>query len=101
MRLWIVEKAHTTKKVGVEHASMEPILEALNNVITYDEHPLSNITVQDLYDLGLTGQSNSKELRYKIGNIYHIGNGNAKTMCQRLNCLGITLEELKERINNE
>ena len=88
--------AHTTKKVGVEHASKEVLEEALSNLITYTEDPVEQITAQDFYELGLMGREDSGELREKVGMALHIGTGTAKTMRIRMNCLGITKEELIE-----
>jgi ribonuclease M5 len=92
------EDAHTTKKVGVEHAAEEPLEAALSHLVTYTEHPADPITVQQFYELGLTGGTNSADLRNKIGRIFHIGGGSAKTMLHRLNCLQVTYEQLKEAV---
>jgi ribonuclease M5 len=88
--------AHTTRKVGVEHAAYDPLLEALSHVMTYDEHPKTRLTMQDMYELGLSGRPDSSALREKAGAAFHIGNGTAKTMLNRLNCLGITKEQIEE-----
>lgn len=88
--------ARTDKKVGVEHAEKEVLEEALSHLVTYTDKPAENITAQDFYELGLTGRENSAQLREKAGMALHIGFGTAKTMRTRMNCLGITLEELKE-----
>lgn len=90
--------ALTPKKVGVEHAKKAPIEEALSNLVTYDLNPTKTITMSDMVNLGLCGGTESAKLREKVGIAFHLGNGNAKTMLQRLNCLGITVEELKEVI---
>ena len=55
--------------------------------------------MSDLFELGLSGQSDSAEIRRKVGEYYHIGDGNAKTMLARLNCLAINKEELREVID--
>ena len=55
--------------------------------------------MSDLFELGLSGQSDSAELRRKVGEYYHIGDGNAKTVLARLNCLAINKEELREVID--
>ncbi len=89
--------ARTTKKVGVEHASFEVLKEALENLVSYTEEK-SNLTYTDLYELGLTGQENSSYLRSKIGKKFHLGDGNTKTMLERINYLGITIQELQDAI---
>jgi ribonuclease M5 len=88
--------ARTDRKVGIEHAEKEDLEEALANLIIYEEKPAETITYEDLYELGLCGTDNSSALREKAGNALHIGFGNAKTMLKRLNCLGITKEELRK-----
>ena len=89
--------ARTTKKVGVEHANFEVLKEALENLVSYTEEK-SNLTYTDLYELGLTGQENSSYLRSKIGKKFHLGDGNTKTMLERINYLGITIQELQDAI---
>ncbi len=89
------KNARTDKKVGVEHAGYEAISEALSNLVTYTEQNRT-ISITDLYELGLSGRKDSAALREKAGRRLHIGNGNARTMLNRLNCLNITKEKLKE-----
>ena len=95
------EDARTERKVGVEHAEEAILKEALANCVTYTERPQETITAQDMYELGLTGQENSAELRRKAGRLLHIGFGTAKTMRSRLNCLQITKEELRKVLETE
>ncbi len=89
------EDAVTPHKVGVEHASFEAIDAALSHLVTYASET-ETITVEDMVDLGLTGQPDSKQKRDKVGRIFHLGNANAKTMRSRLNALGITKKEIEE-----
>ena len=88
------------KKLGVAETDKEYLLEALENVVTLKEREVS-ITYLDFYNLGLVGLKNSLEARYKIEEYFRIGHASAKTCLKRLNMLGITLDELKEVINNE
>ena len=88
--------ARTDKKVGVEHADKEALEEALANVVVYEEKPSDTITMEDLYELGLSGSKDSASLREKAGRALHIGMANAKTMLKRMNYLGITKEELRK-----
>lgn len=90
------KKARTEYKVGVEHADEDTLKEALEHLVVCEEDPKGRLTMQDLYELGLSGRDNSAALREKAGSLLHIGNGTAKTMLNRLNCLGITKEELQE-----
>ena len=91
--------ARTEKKVGIEHADKDTLWNALQNVVTITDKPKGNLTMSDLFELGLSGQSDSAELRRKVGEYYYIGDGNAKTMLARLNCLAINKEELREVID--
>ena len=96
-----VEKrnARTEKKVGIEHADKETLWNALQNVVTITNEPKGSLTMSDLFELCLSGQSDSARIRRKVGEYYHVGDGNAKTMLARLNCLPITKEELREVID--
>lgn len=89
------EKARTTKKVGVEHASYEDLKEALEHVLTYHEIKEETITMSDLVELGLQG-SGSVSLRNDLGNALFIGKCNAKTLLKRLNMLELTKEDVKK-----
>ena len=84
------------KKVGIEHASKECIIDALSNLIIPNSN--KNIKVSDLYELGLNGYENSSLLREKISDILNIGKPNAKTFLKRINLLNITKEELEELV---
>lgn len=91
------KKARTKKKVGVEHAAGEDLEEALEHLIVIDKTK-TGLTREDMYELGLSGRENSAALRLKAGNVLHIGYAGAKTFLVRLNCLGITREELERVI---
>jgi hypothetical protein len=52
-----------------------------------------DITINDIYDLGIVG---NKGLREYISKKYNIGNPNNKTLIKRLNSLDIDLGELKK-----
>ena len=89
--------AHSSnnKKLGVEHATKEIIIECLENV--YENNISSEtITNLDLFDLGLTGKENSGVLRDKISDKLNIGKPNNKTFLKRLNLIGITKDKLEE-----
>ncbi len=83
------------KKVGIEHATKEIIMDSLENVYTFTESN-NNITMADLFNLGLNGSANSQMLRDKISEHLNIGKPNAKTFLKRINLIQISFEELKE-----
>ncbi len=92
------EHAHTTKKVGIEHADYNTLHEALKNLVTFEEETKPTITMQDMMELGLNGKPESAALRTYVGKKFHIGDGNAKTMCRRINFAHITKQQLLEVI---
>ena len=96
------EKARTAKKVGVEHASKEEILSALENCVTYSEKS-DLISWSEYIDLGVSGKKNSAYLRKRLGDELHIGEANSKTFFSRLNMLNIDKDKLMaliEEINH-
>lgn len=88
------KKAKTTRKVGVEHASREDILEALNHLMTYVAQPKITLSWIDFLNLGLSGQADSQKRREMLGNALFIGRANAKTLWKRLNMLGLHKEDV-------
>lgn len=92
--------ARTSKKVGVEHATFPVLDEALKNLITIDEIEREVITMDDMIDLKLIGQLDSKQRREYLAEKLHIGVGNAKSLKNKLNCLGITRHELEEEMKS-
>lgn len=89
--------AKTDKKVGVEHAEFEVLKDALENLMTYQDVETS-LTMNDMIDLGLSGKTDSSTLRDRVGEYFHIGSGNAKTMLRRMNFLHLTKEEIRQVI---
>ena len=89
------ENAHTTKKVGIEHADKETLEEALNNLITYSDKNTS-ISQEEYNELGLNGDVDSSEKRDTLAKTFHTGKCNSKTMFKRLNMLGITYDDIRK-----
>lgn len=92
------QDARTNKKVGVEHANKEVILEALNHLITYKDYE-KRINMNDLFELGLIGNENSKDKRLSLIKKLHIGKCNGKTLLKRLNLLNLNKKEIEELLN--
>ena len=92
------EKAKTTKKVGVEHASKEDIEEALQHLLTYHENNEETLSYVDYMDLGFVGFENSAKLREEVGKVLFVGKCNAKTLFKRINMLGLNKEEVEKVI---
>ena len=86
------------KKVGIEHAKKEDIIEALENHLSVVEN--SNlITTNYLYKLGLIGEKNSQKLRDEICYKFNLGHANAKTFLNRINMFGITIKDIENVLN--
>lgn len=79
-------------KVGIAEARKEAIIEALDNVISFDETQES-ISWGEFIDLDVIG---NKERRLYIYEAFHLGYGNVKTLFKRLNMVGITKEDIKK-----
>lgn len=91
-------KAKTSRKVGVEHASRADLEEALCHCFTYAETPSVTFTMEDLLQLGLQGRVDSSKRRAYLGKIYHLGKPNAKTLLKRLNLLQLSVSEVREQL---
>lgn len=95
------KKAHTSKKVGVEHAQASDIIEALEHLMTFEQMPEITLTYEEYLDLGFNGQQDSAQLREVLGNALFIGKANAKTLWKRLNMLGLTKEDIEDVLRKE
>ena len=93
----IDERKH---KVGVEHASIEDIKEALSHRITFS-NKVGKLVVSDLYSLGLLGKPDSTIKRSYLAEKLHIGSPNGKTLLNRLNFLQMTYTEVEEILNEK
>ena len=89
--------SNNKKKVGIEHAPKEAIIAALENVYT-PTNDKETITMNEIFELGLNGNSNSAYLRDKISDYLNIGKPNSKTFLKRLNLLQIDYDTLKDII---
>ena len=85
------------KKVGIEHAKKEDIIEALNNCLTPVETG-EKITYLELYNLGLFGNNNSQKLRDKVCLKLNLGHTNGKTFLKRINMFNIDIETIKNAL---
>lgn len=89
--------ARDQRKVGVEHASSEDILEALQNLYTLDDQT-SDLTLNDLIDLKLSGHPKSQALRKQLANCLHIQEGNAKHFLKQCQFKHLTKEDLEMKL---
>ncbi|AMC92465.1 ribonuclease M5 [Erysipelothrix larvae] len=94
-----VSQSRKNKKVGIEHASPEMILDALSRVAVFDVNEAS-LTIQELHELGLSGRIDSQQLRDKLSKAYSIPRMNAKRSLKYLNMLGLTKEDIKQTLES-
>lgn len=85
--------------IGVENATPEVIIKALENAKITLEEKVEFYNMQDMYHFKLTGQIDSKKRRLMLGKELGIGYGNATQMVSRLNNYGISKEEFVKAIN--
>lgn len=92
-------KKRNGKKVGIEHASNQKILSALNEVVTLESAPTTlSISLSDLIELRLVRNSGADALRETVCNRLRIPKCNGKTFLRYLNMIGISKSQLIEVI---
>lgn len=79
--------------IGVENASPEAILRALNSAKCEVKEKREEFNIQDLVFFKLTGDTRAKERRDALGKELGIGYCNSNQFITRLNNYGITREE--------
>jgi ribonuclease M5 len=85
-------------KVGVAESSKAVIEEALAHLVPSSNAPKSDITMEDLYGLGLMGNENSSQIRHGIELKLHLGHTNGKVFLKRCKQLGLTKKDLEEAL---
>ena len=85
------------KKVGIEHAKKEDIIDALNNVLTPSKNS-KNGTYLELYNLGLFGNEKSQKLRDKVCEKLNLGHTNGKTFLKRINMFNIDIKTIENAL---
>ena len=85
--------------IGVENATPEVILKALETAKITVTEKTEFFNMQDMLYFKLTGDATSKERRQSLGKILGIGYGNAAQMVSRINNYGITKEEFTNAID--
>lgn len=85
--------------IGVEHASIDAIRQALQSVKAEMKEFTSEISFDDLLDAGLIGGSKAKDRREKLGILLKIGYTNGKQLHKRLQMFQISREDYLTAIN--
>ena len=90
-----IKKCVRNTKNGVAECDIDEVLTKLKPYVTNQKDTESNISLTDLYNLGLL---NNKDLRERVCKKLNLGKCNAKTMYKRLLNNNIKLEQLCEII---
>ena len=90
--------AKNGKGLGVEHAQIEAIRNALRDAQIMSEAIKEEITQEDLITAGLIGGSGSKERRIMLGKFLKIGYTNGKQLHKRLMMFQISKQEFAEAL---
>ncbi|MCM3413356.1 ribonuclease M5 [Metabacillus litoralis] len=81
------------KGIGVEHASIDAIQQALESVKEEMTEFVSEIEFEDLLDAGLIGGNQAKDRRERLGILLKIGYTNGKQLHKRLQMFQISKAE--------
>jgi ribonuclease M5 len=90
--------AKNGKGLGVEHASLEAIQNALKDAQIMSDSIKEEITQEDLITAGLIGGAGSKERRIMLGKLLKIGYTNGKQLYKRLMMFQISRQEFAEAL---
>jgi ribonuclease M5 len=87
-------KARSNRKIGIEHASEQDILMALEHVHEVQEHK-SDLNMGDLMDLGLSGSIQAKLKRIRVAHHLFLSEASAKTFLKQCQHKGLQKADLK------
>lgn len=92
------EQAIKKGDIGIENASPQNIILALEKVRTESEEKIKEFEQIDLIKNDLVGSRDASRRRDELGNILGIGYANAKQFLNRLNNYNVTRKEFEEAI---
>ena len=84
--------------IGIENASPESILDALEKAHCLAANTEAQFTRADLFAWGLDGTPGAAKRRRELGNKLGIGMAVSKTFLRRLNSFGISREEVEKAL---
>ncbi|ARJ51036.1 ribonuclease M5 [Staphylococcus lutrae] len=88
-------------KIGVEHASLDAIREALMHVSTPFSEAQERISKAVLIELGLIIGPDARYRRNLLGKRLHIGHSNGKQLIKKLNAFGYTEADVRRALEEE
>ncbi|WP_163969224.1 ribonuclease M5 [Oceanobacillus halotolerans] len=93
-------KNPNNQSLGIEHASVQAIRQALHDVYEYKDLEESDVTKKDLIEYGLIGTPQASTRRDQLGELLQIGHTNGKQLLKRLTMFQIKKRELQAAINH-
>lgn len=93
-------RSESKESIGIEHASVAAIRNALNKVVEERMETEPTVSKQFLIQQDLIGSPQSKALREALGEQLRIGYTNGKQLEKRLNMFGITEAEVIEALTS-
>lgn len=100
--IYIPKEASVSKnerKVGVEHVDLKLLKEFLKDIKIPNLNNQSDITLLDLYEMGLIGKDDSRIKRKSLGDKIGCGYSNSKQLLKKLQLFGVTKEQLLRELN--
>ncbi|MDR5659203.1 ribonuclease M5 [Serpentinicella sp. ANB-PHB4] len=94
------EEATKGDDIGIENASPQSIIKALDKVRSERVEKRQEFVQRDLIVSGLIGINEAAYRRNELGKLLGIGYCNAKQFLNRLNHYGVTREEFEEALKN-
>lgn len=88
------EDAIGKHKVGIAEARKEAIIQALENVVTFSRIQ-DSLSWPEFISLNIIGNTQRREGIYQA---FHLGHGNVKTLFKRLNMVGITKQQIIDKV---
>lgn len=92
-------QARKGRKLGIEHASSEDLVAALQNIATPALSP-SHLSLSDLMELGLSGSRSARLKRYALAQQLHLQEASAKTFWRACQHLGIKRADLEAALKH-
>ncbi|GAB2488928.1 ribonuclease M5 [Alkalibacterium psychrotolerans] len=93
-------RSESKESIGIEHASVAVIRNALSQVVEERMETEPTVSKQFLIQQDLIGSPQSKALREALGEQLRIGYTNGKQLEKRLNMFGITEAEVSEALTS-
>lgn len=93
-------KHMSNKSLGIEHASIKDIQDALKGVYEEIEQAIPDIEKTDLLKNGLIGVRGSRNRRNKLSKLLNIGHTNGKQLLKRLQMFNITKDQFKQAMKS-